>query len=157
MVRRPVAQQLQFDRALRWMEDLDWFLSAAQGGPVGFSAEPVLLFRVRTRSTSELWLLYWSLVKVFRRQTRTLSFPARLKLQPILWKWQRWYSWQYVRHAARCALDRHVLRSARALGYALAISTPQLPVLLARPVRGKPAPSPAVPAPQPLASQPFEN
>ncbi len=157
MVRRSVAQQFPFDRSLRWMEDLDWFLSLARGGPVGFSAVPVLLFRVRTRDTSELWLLYWSLVKVFRRQTRALRFSARLKLQPILWTWQRWYAWQYVRHAARCALDRHLLQSARALGCALLISMPQMPVLLARPARKTLASAPAVPTPQPLAPQPCEK
>ncbi len=132
MVRRSVAQKIQFDSAMRWMEDWDWVLKVAQCYRVGYTNVPVMLFRGRPRNAVERWMFYRGSVKVFHRNTRALPFLARLKVQPILWTLRGEYVWEFFQDARQAVHNRNYLRAASSIGYALRISPLHLAVVLKR-------------------------
>ena len=120
-----------FDVSLLAGEDWDWLLRIAKRWPIGWIEMPLMLFR--QRASTDVVMMQWRLrdaLLVFRRHTRSLPLPQRLRLERILIRHRGWFASHFVmaaraseqagkpadaRYALRCAWSASPLHTLRLL------------------------------------------
>ena len=134
-----------FDETLHSVEEWDFVLRLARHGHMGYADILSLLVRahpeVRSYTASKWedvsWRRFHDMQYVFRRHTRDLPLPARIRAMRALIKRRGWFVVQFVQYAQDYSREGNWVGVMRSLAFALRISPPHTALCLQRLARSR--------------------